>query len=161
MQCSMAHALEAMGDWWSPLVLRDLYLGLRRFDDLADNLGISRNLLAARLRALTEHGIVAREKYQDRPARYEYVLTDAGRELVPILMALTAWGDRWATPDGGPPIQFRHTGCGTWFTPTVSCPVCGEPVRADTVETAPGPGARTAPGTMLLHRFVENPIDTG
>ncbi|MFI1396008.1 winged helix-turn-helix transcriptional regulator [Streptomyces sp. NPDC020681] len=155
MQCSMAHALEAVGDWWSPLILRDLYFGFRRFEDLVEDLGISRNLLTARLRTLTEHGIVDRSQYQDRPPRHEYTLSEAGRELVPILMALTAWGDRWTTPDGGPPVLFRHAACGQEFVPSVTCSACGRTVRSEDVEPVPGPGAKTAPGTMLVHRFVD------
>ncbi|UOY02065.1 winged helix-turn-helix transcriptional regulator [Blastococcus sp. PRF04-17] len=150
MQCSLARSLEVVGDWWTPLILRDLYLGLDRFDQLVDDLGISRNLLADRLETLTAGGVVAKEAYQERPARYRYVLTDAGRELVPVLLALTAWGDRWATPDGGPPLLLRHTGCGARTTPTVCCSECRAPLAADEVAVAAGPGGRTAPGTALL-----------
>ena len=150
MACSMARGLEVIGDWWTPLIIRDLQLGLDRFDALAENLGISRNLLAARLAHLTEHGIVARRRYSEHPPRYRYVLTDAGRQLVPVLMALTAWGDRWATPEGGPPLLFRHRGCGHQFTPTVTCGACGEQLRPGEVEALPGPGARVGPGTRLL-----------
>ncbi len=154
MQCSLARTLDVAGDWWSPLILRDLYFGMRRFDDIARDLGISRNLLTSRLNALVEHGVVARTQYQDRPPRHHYQLTESGRELVPILMALTAWGDRWATPEGGPPIRFQHTECGHRFTPTVSCSSCARPITADTVALSPGPGARTGPGTALVHEFV-------
>jgi len=150
MACSMARSLELIGDWWTPLIIRDLQLGLDRFDALADNLGISRNLLAARLAHLVEGGIVARRRYQEHPPRDRYVLTEAGQELVPVLMALTAWGDRWATPEGGPPLVFRHRGCGHEFTPTVSCDACGQPVRPGETEVLPGPGARTGPGTRLV-----------
>jgi DNA-binding HxlR family transcriptional regulator len=154
MQCSLARSLEVVGDWWSPLVLRDLFLGVDRFDDLVADLGISRNLLAARLSDLVEGGVVERVRYQERPPRDRYVLTEAGRDLVPVLMALTAWGDRWATPDGGPPIQFRHRDCGHRFTPTVHCSACGQPVVADAVRPIPGPGGRAGPGTMLVGRHV-------
>jgi len=150
MACSMARSLELIGDWWTPLIIRDLQLGLDRFDALADNLGISRNLLAARLAHLVEGGIVARRRYQEHPPRDRYVLTEAGQELVPVLMALTAWGDRWATPEGGPPLVFRHRGCGHEFTPTVSCDACGQPVRPAETEVLPGPGARTGPGTRRM-----------
>ena len=152
MQCSLARTLELVGDWWSPLILRDLYLGLDRFEDLVNDLGISRNLLTSRLATLVEGGVVERERYQKHPPRDRYVLSPAGRDFVPILLALTAWGDRWATPDGGPPIQFRHRDCGHRFTPTVHCSACGQPVTAETVEARPGPGGRTAPGTMLIAR---------
>src|SRR5215813_1874676 len=91
MHCSMARSLEVMGDWWTPLILRDLHLGLSRFDELAEDLAISRNLLTTRLAALVKHGIVERRRYSEHPPRDAYVLTAAGRDLVPVLMALTAW----------------------------------------------------------------------
>ena len=98
MRCSLARALEWIGDWWTPLILRDLFLGVKRFDALAEDLGVSRNLLTRRLKGLEENGMILRRAYQERPRRFEYVLTEAGRDLVPILIALTAWGDRWAQP---------------------------------------------------------------
>src|SRR5262245_22972883 len=90
MACSLARSLELVGDWWTPLIIRALQLGVDRFDALAEDLGISRNLLATRLTHLTEHGIVARHRYQDHPPRDRYALTEAGQELWPALMALTA-----------------------------------------------------------------------
>lgn len=152
--CSLARALDVVGDWWTPLLVRDLYLGVDRFDDLATDLGISRNLLTTRLNGLVDAGIVARETYSDRPLRHRYVLTAAGRELVPVFMALTAWGDRWTTPEGGPPAKFRHRSCGHRFTPTVACRACGEAITADDVVVEPGPGGRIAPGTAVLAQRV-------
>lgn len=157
MHCSLARTLEVVGDWWSPLVLRDLYLGLDRFDDLVRDLGISRNLLTARLDRLVTGGVVERERYSEHPPRDRYRLTAAGRDLVPILMALTAWGDRWTEPEDGPPIGFEHRGgCGRHFTPQVHCSVCGEPVRAEDVTPVPGPGGREGPGTMLIGRVLRD-----
>ncbi|MCB0999634.1 MAG: helix-turn-helix transcriptional regulator [Acidimicrobiales bacterium] len=146
--CSLARSLEVMGDWWSPLILRDLWAGIDRFDDLVTDLGISRNLLAQRLERLVAGGIVAREAYQDRPLRHRYVLADAGRELVPILAALTAWGDRWVPPPEGPPLRFRHGRhrC----EPIVVCDGCGERLDDASIGVRPGPGGAVAPGTMLL-----------
>ena len=152
MHCSLARTLDKIGDWWTPLVLRDLFLGLDRFDDLALDLGISRNLLTNRLAQLVEHGIVERQRYSEHPPRDRYVLTQAGRELSPILAALTAWGDRWATPPDGPPVAFKHSVCGQPFTPTVACPQCGQPVASEDLRVLPGPGARSAPGTLLYGR---------
>ncbi len=94
------------------LIIRDLFLDVVRFDDLVEDLGISRNLLTRRLKSLVENGIVDRVAYSRRPARYEYRLTEAGRDLVPAILALTAWGDRWARPKQGSPILFVHKGCG-------------------------------------------------
>lgn len=153
-QCSLARSLDVMGDWWMPLIVRDLFLGLDRFDELVADLGISRNLLTARLAALIEHGIVQRRPYSERPPRDRYLLTQAGRELVPILTALTAWGDRWATPPGGPPVLFRHRACGHTCTPRVACSHCGEPVAAEDLEVLPGPGGRRAPGTLLSSQII-------
>ncbi|HZX03040.1 helix-turn-helix domain-containing protein [Kribbella sp.] len=150
MHCSLAQSLELIGDWWTPLVLRDLYLGLNRFDQFVADLGISRNLLTDRLATLVDGGLVQRTPYQQNPVRYRYELTEAGQELVPILMALTAWGDRWATPPAGQPIRFTHTTCGKLTTPTVSCSECGEPLATEDVVPSPGPGGRTAPGTALI-----------
>ncbi|HEY0814396.1 MAG TPA: helix-turn-helix domain-containing protein [Pseudonocardia sp.] len=150
MHCSLARALEVVGDWWTPLIVRDLYLGLDRFDLLVRDLGISRNLLTERLATLVEGGLVAKVAYQDRPVRHRYALTAAGSDLVPVLMALTAWGDRWTTPDGGPPMLVRHDDCGAMCVATVSCANCGKPLRADTTTVRPGPGGRSAPGTALI-----------
>ncbi|MFF0269983.1 winged helix-turn-helix transcriptional regulator [Kribbella sp. NPDC004536] len=150
MQCSIARSLELIGDWWTPLIVRDLYYGLSRFDDLVQDLGISRNLLTARLTHLVKHGIVSRRRYSQRPSRHEYLLTEAGRDLMPVLLALMAWGDRWATPDGGPPVLFEHQPCGHRSTPVVSCDTCGEPVRPGEFNALPGPGARPSPGTQLV-----------
>jgi DNA-binding HxlR family transcriptional regulator len=149
MHCSMARALDVIGDPWTPLVLRDLYLGLTRFEELAVDLGISRNLLTQRLEHLTAADVVERTRYQDRPPRHEYCLTEAGRDLIPVLMALTAWGDRWVAPDAGPPIRFRHR-CGEIVSPVVACPACGGAIGLDTVTPLPGPGGRAAPGTELV-----------
>jgi DNA-binding HxlR family transcriptional regulator len=152
MQCSLARSLELIGDWWNPLILRDLYLGVTRYDDLVQDLGVSRNLLTTRLGDLMAGGLIERRPYQDNPTRYDYLLTEAGRDLAPVLMALTAWGDRWVTPDGGPPARFVHTDCGHQFTPTVACSSCGEPVSYDDVVVRAGPGSRPTPGTAVVGR---------
>jgi DNA-binding HxlR family transcriptional regulator len=154
MACSLARSLELIGDWWTPLIIRDLQLGVDRFDALAEDLGISRNLLTARLAHLVGHGIVDRQRYQEHPPRDRYVLTEAGRALMPVLLALIAWGDRWATPEGGPPLVFRHRRCGHRFTPTVACDVCGQPFAWGDVEPLPGPGLRRGPGTRLLGQVI-------
>jgi DNA-binding HxlR family transcriptional regulator len=149
MHCSMARALDVIGDPWTPLVLRDLYLGLTRFDELAADLGVARNLLARRLDHLVERGVVERHAYQDHPPRHDYALTASGREIIPILMALTAWGDRWVGPRAGPPIRFRHA-CGHVVVPVVTCPVCNEPFTLNTVTPLPGPGHGSAQGTRVI-----------
>jgi DNA-binding HxlR family transcriptional regulator len=152
MRCSLARGLEMIGDWWSPLIIRDLFLGVTRFDELVEDLGISRNLLALRLRALADNDIVERTPYRQRPVRYEYRLTEAGRDLVPAILALTAWGDRWARPKEGSPILFVHEGCGHRFQPQVTCSACGEALNAGAVKARPGPGGAAKRGTKVLAR---------
>ncbi|MFC6486616.1 winged helix-turn-helix transcriptional regulator [Nitratireductor sp. GCM10026969] len=152
----MARGLELIGDWWSPLIIRDLFLDVRRFDDLVEDLGISRNLLTRRLKALIEAGVVERHSYQDRPKRWEYQLSAKGRDLIPALLALTEWGDRWAGPKEGRPILFVHACCGHQFHPTVNCSVCGGSLSADTVSAKVGPGGRAAPGTKVLAKRLQS-----
>ena len=155
MRCSLARSLELIGDWWSPLILRDLFLDVTRFDDLIEDLGISRNLLTRRLKALVDNGIVERTAYQLRPPRYEYRLTEAGRDLVPVMLALTEWGDRWAQPKDGRPMLFIHKSCGRQFLPQVTCSACGDVVTADAVMAIPGPGGAVQPGTMVVARRLQ------
>jgi DNA-binding HxlR family transcriptional regulator len=150
MHCSLARALDAVGEWWSPLVVRDLYLGLGRFDELQADLGISSKVLSLRLAALVAAGIVARTPYQSRPRRDAYVLTEKGRALVPALLALMAWGDRWASPDGRPPLVFRHEPCGRVVEAQVTCSHCGRELHASEVTPLRGPGGARAPGTKLI-----------
>jgi DNA-binding HxlR family transcriptional regulator len=152
MHCSLARGLDLIGDWWSPLIVRDLYLGVVRFDDLVEDLGISRNLLTRRLNALSKNGVVERRAYQRRPFRYEYRLSEAGRDLLPAILALTAWGDRWARPREGSPMLFVHKTCGQRFEPHVTCSACGEAVTADNVLTLGGPGGAMKTGTRVLAR---------
>jgi DNA-binding HxlR family transcriptional regulator len=148
MHCSLARALEVVGDWWTPLILRDVYLGVDRFADLAQDLGLSRNLLAERLGGLVSNGVLHRERYSERPPRDRYALTEAGYQLIPILIALTAWGDQWRAPEGGPPIRFQHGDHDA--APVVACGGCGSPITAQELTAKPGPGGRRAPGTMVI-----------
>ncbi len=152
MHCSLARGLDLIGDWWTPLIVRDLFLGLSRFDELAEDLGISRNLLTRRLAALVKNGIVKKHAYSSRPPRYDYRLSPAGLDLVPIIVALTAWGDRWSGHPEGPPVLFRHTSCGQVVVPEITCPACHGRMAADTIRALPGPGGAIAPGTRVLAR---------
>lgn len=154
MHCSLARSLDVIGDWWSPLILRDIQLGLTRFDELASDLGISRGLLTGRLASMIDGAVIEKVEYQRHPVRYEYRFTAAGRELVPVLLALTAWGDRCRSPEG-PPIVARHR-CGSSAAPKVVCADCGEPITAEGMSYAPGPGGRTAKGTMLVGELLLN-----
>ncbi len=119
-----------VGDWWTLLVLRDAFLGVRRFDEFQRDLGIARNILTDRLNTLVDAGILERRKYQDVPERFEYRLTEKGRDLYPVLIGLMQWGDKWAPRKGGPPVVLAHNACDHEVMPVLSCPHCGEHVAA-------------------------------
>jgi DNA-binding HxlR family transcriptional regulator len=149
MACSLARTLEVIGDWWTPLIVRDLALGITRFSAVQRNLGLSRKVLSQRLTALENAGIVQRQAYQVRPPRHDYFLTQQGAELAVVLAALGAWGDRWLSEDGAP-LVWRHERCGQIATPQVSCACCGEELRVGEVVPFPGPGADPGPGTSEI-----------
>ena len=128
--CSVARTLSVMGDRWTMLILRNAFLGIRRFDDFQSSLGVTRHVLAERLKRLVEHGILKKTPYQDRQERFEYRLTEKGLDLQPILLTLTAWGDKWMDEGRGAPVIFHHRDCGHAFTPMVVCSVCKETVTA-------------------------------
>jgi DNA-binding HxlR family transcriptional regulator len=140
MTCSIARSLAVAGEPWSPLVLRDVWVGINRFDDIQRDLGISRKVLAERLRHLVQAGMLERRPYSKRPARHEYVLTSKGYEFVDVLMAMAAWGDRWTAGDAGPPVLRRHRACGQITQVEIHCAVCGEILQSADVDVEPGPG---------------------
>ena len=152
MTCSVARTLSVVGDRWTLLVLRDAFLRTRRFEDFQSSLGITRHRLADRLRKLVDNGILVRVPYQQRPARYEYRLTDKGRDLYPVIVSLVSWGDRWMAGKTGPPIELIHRGCGHHVTPVLSCPDCGTPVSARDMQARPGPALR-ARGASFVKRI--------
>ena len=135
--CSIARTLSVIGDRWTMLVLREAFLRTRRFEDFQSRLGATRHVLADRLQKLVDHGILARVQYQDRPLRFEYKLTEKGRDLYPVIVALLGWGDRWMADEHGPPIELVHRNCGHRMVPVPTCPHCGERVSARDV-TAQG-----------------------
>jgi DNA-binding HxlR family transcriptional regulator len=141
--CSIARTLEVIGERWTMLIVRDVFLGLSRFDDIQADLGVARNVLASRLERLVESGVLARVPYQDRPARYEYRLTDKGRDLWPVLVELIQWGDRHAPAPGGPPVVHRHRGCGGTLGSGRRCRTCGAVLERGDVAVEAGPGATT------------------
>lgn len=146
MNCSIAQCLEVVGEWWSLLILRDVFLGIRRFDDIQARLGISRNVLNQRLSRLVDLGVLERIPYQDHPPRYEYRLTDKGRDLWLVITAMRQWGDKWAAPDG-PPVEIVHTACDHVSQAVPTCSHCGDPLDARAVRAIPGPGSRDADPT--------------
>jgi DNA-binding HxlR family transcriptional regulator len=139
-QCPIARSLERVGEWWSILILRDAFLGVTRFDEFQERLGISRNILNARLGTLVDAGVLERVAYSEHPPRYDYRLTRKGRDLWPVLTAMRQWGDKYAAPDG-PPMVMTHAPCGHVSDAVMTCSACGGPFRARDVRTAPGPGA--------------------
>jgi DNA-binding HxlR family transcriptional regulator len=141
MVCSIARTLDVIGEPWSPLIVRDVWVGMNRFDQLQADLGISRKVLTERLNHLVEHGVLERHPYDNRP-RFEYRLTPKGLELVDLLMVMAGWGDRWRAGDLGPPVLYRHHSCGEITRVDMRCAGCGEPMHALDVDLLPGPGAR-------------------
>src|SRR4051812_40644656 len=121
--CSIARALEVLGDRWTLLVIRDAFLGVRRFDDFQRDLGVARNVLTDRLGRLVDEGVLERVRYQERPERFEYRLTEKGRDLWPVTMALLRWGGRHYATDG-PPRLIRHRGCGGHVPQHPRCDPC-------------------------------------
>jgi DNA-binding HxlR family transcriptional regulator len=139
--CSIAGALEVVGERWSLLIVRNVFLGLRRFDQIQASLGIARNVLQARLRKLIDEGVLERVAYQERPARYEYRLTEKGIDLWPVVHSLMQWGDRHTPPSGGPAVIVEHRGCGGRVDEHRICERCGKPLQARDAVAKPGPGA--------------------
>ena len=125
--CSVADALEIVGDHYSLLIVREIGYGFRRFNEIAAFTGAPRDVLASRLRRLEGIGILERRPYSDRPPRFEYQLTEMGGDLRPIVLAFKEWGDRQLNP-GAEPVVFEHS-CGAEFHPQTICAACGQPVR--------------------------------
>jgi DNA-binding HxlR family transcriptional regulator len=157
MPCSIARTLAVVGEAWTPLILRDIVFGLTRFDEIQRDLGVATNILTDRLATLVDADLVTREPYQQRPLRHRYQLTEKGTDLLPVLLAMIRWGDKWATDAAGPPVTIMHHGCGQPTEPTMTCSRCGEPLRAAEVGARGGPGARRGPGAYLLAGWLTAP----
>jgi len=137
----VARTVSVIGDRWTLLVLRDCFLGVRRFDEFQQRLDISRPMLSDRLGKLVDAGVLKKTAYQEAPARYEYRLTSKGMDLHPVIMAIVHWGDVHMAGKAGRPLLHRHTGCGHLFDPVTVCSECAAAVRAKDVEVEKGPGA--------------------
>ena len=140
--CSIARATDVLGDWWTPLVLREAFYGTRRFDDFVEHLGIGRNILTERLRRLTDEGIFDKVAYQEHPVRYEYRLTDKGRALFGVLAALHRWGNDWLATDDGPPVEMVDRETGEVIKPIVVDETTGQPLDPRAIAIRRGPGFR-------------------
>lgn len=140
LPCSIARSLSVVGDRWTLLVLRECFLGVRRFEDFQAHLGMARHRLADRLNRLVEHGVLQKVQYQDKPPRHEYRLTEKGRDLYPVLLSLVRWGDRWMDEGRGPPVVYRHNSCGQMTQPGQNCSHCGAELKPREVTPMAGPG---------------------
>jgi DNA-binding HxlR family transcriptional regulator len=140
MNCSIARSLEVIGEWWTPLILRDAFLGVSRFEEFQQRLGIARNVLAARLDTLVDHRVLDRHPYDEARRRYDYVLTDKGKALWPVLVALRQWGDEWSVGKGKEPVLIVHKTCGKRSTGVLTCDNCGARLRRADMRVVPGPG---------------------
>jgi DNA-binding HxlR family transcriptional regulator len=127
--CSVARTLDIVGEKWALLAVREVFLGNRTFDEMVKRTGAPRDTLAARLRTLVGAGILERRQYHEHPARFEYHLTGAGRDLYPVIVTLMRWGDRYLAGQDGPPLVLRHS-CGHRLVAEVVCQACGEPLQA-------------------------------
>ena len=139
--CSVARTVDVIGEWWTPLIVRDAFYGTSRFEDFQRSLGLARNVLATRLERLVAAGIMERRPYEQHPPRDEYALTEKGRDLFPIIAALMAWGDRYTAGEAGPPLLLVHEPCGAPGALRAVCDQCGEPMSLANIQPVPGPGA--------------------
>jgi DNA-binding HxlR family transcriptional regulator len=136
--CPIARSLSIVGDRWTLLILRDCFLGVRRFEGFQTNLNISRTILGDRLSDLVNNGLLIRAPYQDKPVRFEYVLTAKGKSLSSVMLMLADWGNHYGVGDGVQLIAHQHKACGHAFRPVVTCSACGEGVGSRDVEVRKG-----------------------
>ena len=149
-KCSVARTVSVIGDRWTLLILRDCFLRVRRFDEFERRLGITRHVLADRLKKLVAAGVLERRLYQARPRRYEYRLTPKGLELHPVLLAIAHWGDCHMAGTKGVPVLYEHRACGHVFAPVLACSKCGDKLEPRDVRVRPGPGG--APDDYIVAR---------
>jgi DNA-binding HxlR family transcriptional regulator len=140
--CSIARTVDMLGDWWTPLVVRQAFLGARRFDEFHSALGIPRNVLAERLRTLEGHGVLERRLYQERPPRYEYHLSEKGIALYPVIVTMMAWGDEWLDWPDGPPVDLVDRETGQRIEPVLVDRRTGEPIDPRRTTVVPARRAR-------------------
>lgn len=140
MQCPIARSLERVGEWWNILILRDCFHGLTRFDEFEKSLGIAPNMLTKRLGGLVEAGLLERRQYNDRPPRFEYVLTERGHDFRPVLQALLTWGNKHFAPEGAS-VQIVNQETGQVAEPVMVDRVSGRPLSDPVFCSVPGPAA--------------------
>lgn len=132
--------MDLLGDAWTPLVMREAFYGIRRFDEFQQELGIARNTLVDRLARLVDQGVLEKQLYTTEPKRYEYLLTDKGRDFFGVISAMNRWGDTWLSGESGPPVIYHHETCGNDTQVEVVCGSCGEPIHAADITMHIGPG---------------------
>lgn len=130
LNSGVARALEVVGEWWTPLIIRAVFLGHTKYDEIQSELGIARNVLSDRLNSLVGAGVLQKVQYSERPQRFEYQLTDMGKDLFGVLTMLKAWGDKWLSGDVAT-HQLAHNNCGRLIAPLVWCDHCSMPVSPD------------------------------
>lgn len=143
--CSLARTVAVIGDRWTMLILRESFLRRKRFEEFQSSLLITRHLLAGRLKKLVSFGVLRRVPYQSSPKRYEYILTQKGLDLYPVVMSIVHWGNIHMVDSRGRPLLHEHKHCGKMFDPLMVCSECGEPIRAKEVHVHAGPGASKKP----------------
>lgn len=145
MTCSVARTLSVVGDRWTLLVIRDVLLGIRRFEAIQQDLQLTTHRLSDRLRKLVHDGVLRRVVYDQRPRRFEYRLTEKGFDLYPLIVTMTEWGDRWMAGRAGVPVELVHRPCGLTITPKLICPSCELKIDAREMSARPGPALRGRP----------------
>jgi len=141
MECPIARSLEEVGEWWSILILRDAFHGLRRFEEFQSSLGVATNTLTRRLADLVEHGLLERRRYCAHPPRDEYVLTEKGRDFHPVLLALLAWGNRHLADAVGPAVLATDSATGAVIEPMMVDRTTLKPLTPRGIRLVEGPGA--------------------
>jgi DNA-binding HxlR family transcriptional regulator len=152
MNCGIGQALEAFGDWWSLLIVRDAFFGVRRFGDFERNLGISKNILSARLSHLVDHEILRRVDVGSEGEHFEYRLTEKGEALLPVLTALREWSDEWVFGRGNEPVIVQDRRTGGRLPKLRVTDAAGRPLSRRDLRTVPGPGASRATRRLLTQR---------
>jgi len=142
MTCSIARTLSVVGDRWTLLIVRDVFLGIRRFAGIQQDLGLTPHRLSDRLRKLVHDGVLRRVAYEKRPPRFEYRLTEKGVDLYPLIVAMIEWGDRWMAVGQGAPVELVHRPCGHSIRPQLICPDCKSKIEARDMSARPGPALK-------------------
>lgn len=138
--CSIARTLSVIGDRWTALVIRNAFLGIRRFEDFQKSMGVTRPVLTDRLNTLVEQEVLTKVPYTETGKRFEYRLTAKGLDLYPIIMSMMKWGNTWMDEGLGAPVEYTHLSCGHKFQPLLVCSACKEEINPKNVQPSPGPG---------------------